>query len=104
TSPDELLQAAARQERAAPGVRVGLLLTDEGAVALQERGDVPYPVRRLGSGQRPDEIAATLFHTLRELDDWGVDRVVVEGIRPEGLGLAVMNRLRRAAADDRGLG
>ena len=35
---------------------------------------------------------------LRKLDDEGMDSVFSEVIPPEGMGLAVMNRLGRAAA------
>jgi L-threonylcarbamoyladenylate synthase len=34
---------------------------------------------------------------LRELDADGVDIIVAEGVSAEGMGLAVMNRLRKAA-------
>ncbi|NMB16620.1 MAG: threonylcarbamoyl-AMP synthase, partial [Firmicutes bacterium] len=42
-------------------------------------------------------LAASLFAHLRTFDHLDVDVVVVEGINPVGLGLAVMNRLRKAA-------
>ncbi len=42
-------------------------------------------------------IAKNLFRLLREFDEEKVDVIIGEGITPEGLGLAVMNRLRRAA-------
>jgi L-threonylcarbamoyladenylate synthase len=38
-----------------------------------------------------------LFKLLREFDSENVDVIIAEGISPEGLGLAVMNRLRKAA-------
>lgn len=41
--------------------------------------------------------ARGLFAALRALDDSGVDVIVVEGVEERGLGLAVMDRLRRAA-------
>ena len=52
----------------------------------------------IGSVSAPDEIAHRLFDTLRRLDDEGMEAVFSEVIPPEGLGLAVMNRLGRAAA------
>jgi L-threonylcarbamoyladenylate synthase len=38
-----------------------------------------------------------LFRLLREFDSEKVDVIVAEGLPLEGLGLAVMNRLRKAA-------
>ena len=52
----------------------------------------------LGSINRPDEVAHRLFDTLRRLDDEHMDVIFSEVVPPEGVGLAVMNRLGRAAA------
>jgi L-threonylcarbamoyladenylate synthase len=46
------------------------------------------------------EAAANLFAMLRALDRPGVDRIAVMAIPHTGLGLAINDRLRRAAADD----
>jgi L-threonylcarbamoyladenylate synthase len=45
-------------------------------------------------------IAKNLFKLLRDFDKEKVDMIIAEGIAPRGLGLAVMNRLRRAANFD----
>ena len=42
-------------------------------------------------------VAQNLFARLREFDLEGVDVIVAEGVPLEGLGLAVMNRLRKAS-------
>ena len=52
----------------------------------------------IGSSLSPSEIAHRLFDVLRRLDDEGMEVVFSEVIPPEGVGLAVMNRLGRAAA------
>lgn len=52
----------------------------------------------IGSVSSPGEIAHRLFHVLRSLDEEGMEAVFSEVIPPEGMGLAVMNRLGRAAA------
>ena len=44
------------------------------------------------------EAAANLFRHLRELDQAGLDLIVAEEISEVGLGTAIMDRLRRAAA------
>lgn len=52
----------------------------------------------IGSSASPSEIAHRLFEILRRLDEEGMETVFSEVIPPEGVGLAVMNRLGRAAA------
>ena len=46
------------------------------------------------------EAAANLFAQLRALDRPGIGRIAVMPIPQTGLGLAINDRLRRAAADD----
>jgi L-threonylcarbamoyladenylate synthase len=75
------------------GARCGLLAFreapggDEFAVTriLSPRGDLR-------------EAAAQLFRCLRELDASGVDKIIAERVPEEGLGAAIMDRLRRASA------
>ena len=50
-----------------------------------------------GSRGNSEEIAANLYTALRYFDDNKVDVIFAEGIAETGLGLAVMNRLRKAA-------
>ena len=52
----------------------------------------------IGSRADPAEVARRLFATLRALDDEKMDVIFSEVVPPEGVGLAVMNRLGRAAA------
>lgn len=75
------------------GLRVGVMVTAEAASGVPE-GAV---VRVMGPRTDPAAVAAKLFALLRELDDAGLDAIVVEGIPEHGLGRAVMDRLRRAA-------
>jgi len=76
----------------AEGKRVGILATDESLSNYS--ADV---VKSLGSRGDLTIIAKNLFRLLREFDEEKVDIIIAEGITPQGLGLAVMNRLRRAA-------
>ena len=46
------------------------------------------------------DAATHLFAALRRLDAAGLDRVVIEAVPETGLGRAIMDRLRRAAARD----
>ncbi len=52
----------------------------------------------LGSQSTPSEVAHRLFSTLRQLDDEHMEAIFSEVIPPQGVGLAIMNRLGRAAA------
>jgi len=52
----------------------------------------------IGRKDDPSEVAHRLFATLRDLDDEKMDVIFSEVVPPEGVGLAVMNRLGRAAA------
>lgn len=49
-------------------------------------------------GATEQAVARLMFRLLREMDDLGVDVILVEGVGDDGDGLAVMNRLRKAAA------
>jgi len=75
------------------GFKVGVLATDETA-AYYHGVDV---VKSLGSRSNLTEIARNLFRLLREFDSNGVDVILAEGIPARGVGLAVLNRLRKAS-------
>lgn len=53
--------------------------------------------RRLSTTGNLREAAANLFRQLRELDRARLDCIVAEALPEEGLGVAIMDRLRRAA-------
>jgi L-threonylcarbamoyladenylate synthase len=74
------------------GSRVGILCTDE--TVERYRADV---VKTLGSRNDLSGVARNLFGLLREFDLDGVDVVVAESVPAENMGLAVMNRLRKAS-------
>jgi L-threonylcarbamoyladenylate synthase len=44
--------------------------------------------------------ARSIYSALRELDQAGTTTIIVEGINDEGVGVGVMDRLRRAASED----
>jgi L-threonylcarbamoyladenylate synthase len=75
------------------GKRVGVLATDETQNAYES--DI---VKSLGSRSNLATVAQNLFRLLREVDAEGVDVILAEGVSSDGLGLAVMNRLRKASA------
>ncbi len=73
-------------------LKVGILGTDESQ--LKYNADI---VKSLGTRKDTATMAKNLFTLLRQFDNEKVDIIIAEGITLEGLGLAVMNRLRRAA-------
>ncbi|MEM3555539.1 MAG: L-threonylcarbamoyladenylate synthase [Candidatus Micrarchaeia archaeon] len=66
----------------------GVITTDE---KHSYRGEVVF------IGRKPKEIARKLFKVFREFDERGVDVIIAESISETGLGLAVMNRMKKAA-------
>ncbi|AKG38232.1 translation factor Sua5 [Infirmifilum uzonense] len=75
------------------GVKVGILCSDETAHRYEGLGLV------VSLGPRSDSfiIARNLFKALRSMDELGVEFIVAEGFEEKGLGLTVMNRLRKAS-------
>jgi L-threonylcarbamoyladenylate synthase len=74
------------------GAKVGILGTDETQAAY--KADV---VKSLGSRFNLEGVAQNLFRLLREVDAENVDVIIAEGVSSEGIGLAIMNRLRKAS-------
>jgi L-threonylcarbamoyladenylate synthase len=79
-------------EAGANGIKAGVLSTTQ-----THRFYSGVPVICLGDREHPASISARLFSALREMDELGVEVIFAEGISESGLGLAVMNRLRKAA-------
>ena len=48
-------------------------------------------------GNESEDIARNLFKAVREMDEWGAEIILVEGIEEVGLGRSVMERLRKMA-------
>jgi len=75
--------------------RVGLI----GYVGQRRMGDwFDERIRLVELPADPKQYANRIFAVLRDLDQMGVEAIVVEGIEEGGLGAAVMDRLRRAAS------
>ena len=74
------------------GIKTGVMATEE-TKALYT-ADI---VLSLGSRQKPEEIGANLFKYLRKFDFLGAERVYSEVFSEEGEGMAIMNRLHKAA-------
>lgn len=89
----ERIRRTARAETA-QGRSVGLLLVDEDRAAFE---GLPLELVSLGSEDDLEQVGASLFAALRQLDRLGVDIILVRGLGREGLGAAIWDRLVRAA-------
>jgi hypothetical protein len=68
------------------------------ASAVENRRSLQFvAVRQLSESRDFREAAANLFRQLRELDQLDLDLIVAEPVPEEGLGAAIMDRLRRAS-------
>lgn len=76
----------------AQNMAVGVLASIE---TMKKYGaEAVFPV---GTRTKLETVAKNLFHGLRYLDDCNVDIIIAEGYPDEGIGIAVMNRLKKAA-------
>lgn len=90
-TPLRLLQAGEPPTELRPAGRIAFAPLDATAQA-------PYAVVRvLSSTGNLHEVARGLFAALRELDDAGLAAIDCDGCPAEGVGAAIMDRLRRAA-------
>ncbi|RVV97840.1 threonylcarbamoyl-AMP synthase [Mesobaculum littorinae] len=92
TSPGQLLSHYAPRAR----LRLSAPRAEAGEVYLAF-GPAPGGWT-LSTAADPAEAAAALFQTLRDMDAAGIARIAVAPIPDAGLGLAINDRLRRAAA------
>jgi L-threonylcarbamoyladenylate synthase len=70
------------------GMRVGILSMGKNHI----KSDLARFV-----GSNPNMIATNLFKSFREFDEKKIDIILAQGISQKGLGLGIMNRLRKAA-------
>ena len=73
------------------------LLKSSRFACAEEMGILGAIERSLGNSAT--EMAHSLFRELRDVDEMGVDYILVEGVDETGDGLAVMNRLSKAASE-----
>lgn len=87
----EFIQSAVDEKKKA-GERVGVLAAEENKDFYQ--ADVVIPC---GSNQNLETVASHLYDVLRTFDKEQVDIIFSESFPEDGVGQAVMNRLRKAA-------
>ncbi len=74
--------------------KTGILATQQ-TINMYDKNK--FVVLSVGDRDKKDTIAANLFNTLRKFDYYGVSKIYAEGFSEEGLGMAIMNRLKKAA-------
>jgi len=72
--------------------KVGIIATNE-TVEQYTRGTV----KSIGNREHENSIARNLYRILREFDEEDVDVIYSEAFAAEGIGVAIMNRLEKAA-------
>jgi L-threonylcarbamoyladenylate synthase len=77
------------------------LLKQYGNAGVLSFGDVTYDVYTFNLSRNADltEAAANLFEGLRSLDESSVEVIVTDYLPEIGLGIAINDRLQRAAAE-----
>lgn len=88
----KVINIASRYAR--KGLKVLILTSKETSRYYEARG---FKVIELGSRRNLYEVARNLFKALRAIDDEDADIVLCEGFEEKGLGLTIMNRLRKAS-------
>ncbi len=78
------------------GLKVAVLAASENAWNYRDTGAVFFD---LGSVSKPEEAAQFLFQRLRACNAADVDVILAEGVSEDGIGSAVMNRMRKAAGN-----
>lgn len=94
-APRTPLRLLTHEQTFLPSVRAGLLAWR----GLGEETEKLYVrVEYLSRSQDLREAAANLYGAMRRLDEAGLDLIVAEPVPGGGLGVAIMERLRKAAA------
>ncbi len=67
-------------------------------LVITNKINMPYFKNSISYGSSLEEISHNIFKILRSVDKGNYDLVIIEGVKAEGLGLAIMNRLIRACS------
>ncbi len=78
--------------------KINDLLASSELKSFSKCADGNLEIFEMGSCTKPEIIARRLFALLRDMDNKGFDKLLIQKISDSGLGEAVMNRLMRAAS------
>ena len=75
--------------------KIGVILSKETALKVSDNA-----IKKVyGSENNLEDIAAHLYDSLRYFDEQDVDFILAEGTSRQNIGLAIMNRLQKAATN-----
>ncbi|MGM8364769.1 L-threonylcarbamoyladenylate synthase [Virgibacillus sp. W0181] len=89
TGSNHKIQEVINEERQL-GKRIGVLASTDTAQLLEAD-------QLISLGRQPEEIAAALYEALRTFKERNIDLILCETFPEQGIGQAVMNRLKKAA-------
>lgn len=72
--------------------------SEKNILVVCKSSNTKYFNNAINMGETLDEISHNIFHILREVDNTDFDLIVIEGVKKDGLGIAIMNRLIRACS------
>ena len=75
------------------GLKLAIMATDETISKYEVTNTIS-----MGSRKKLSTISQNLFHVLREFDRLDIDIILSEGVDEIGIGKAIMNRMKKAAA------
>ena len=87
---------AIASEFARQGYSVGIMAKEEN----KDKYNGDFNIKVLGPGKNLSLCAANLFTVLRDFDKDGRQVIISEGVKEEGLGAAIMDRLRTTTPND----
>lgn len=112
---EKVLSPGIKYKHYAPSTKTVLVYSDENekmvkkikelasgknvVILCKEKNQKEYEgIKTLNMGSTLEEISSNIFMLLREADKLGKEEILIEGVKAQGLGLAIMNRLIRASA------
>lgn len=81
-------------------LKVGLMLSEESYESIKDNLNTEIKIENLGSREDLKEATAKIYSALRKLDEQKVDIIYVEMFEEKGIGVALMNRLFKAAGGE----
>ena len=73
-------------------------LENDNTLIITNEQNIKLFKNAISYGNTLEEISHNIFKILRQVDQSNKELIIIEGVKPEGLGLAIMNRLIRACS------
>lgn len=83
------------EELSSPNLKIGVMISKQNEEFLKGKTDNIFI---LGDENNLEEISKNLYSGLRFFNDKGVDVILCQSFKKEGLGVAIMDRLERASS------